>query len=107
MHFRTMWPHDVSITTMWAVKAWWLSQKRFFTCTKTLTVYIPRPGEGPIAVQIIFIGTQRVEHVKQFKYLGQIIDSPGRVTGKSVKVGTSSYGLLIRRASRNMDRQNT
>jgi hypothetical protein len=34
--------------------------------TKTLTVLIPRQGEGPVAVPVIFIGTQRVEHVKQF-----------------------------------------
>ncbi len=50
--------------------------------TKTLTVYVPRPGEGPVAVPVIFIGTQRVEHVKQFKYLGQIIASDGTVKGE-------------------------
>ncbi len=33
--------------------------------TKTLTMYTPRPGEGPVAMPAIFIGTQRVEHVKQ------------------------------------------
>jgi hypothetical protein len=41
--------------------------------------YNPRPGEGQVAVPFIFIGTQRVEHVKQFKYLGQIIDSHGTI----------------------------
>jgi hypothetical protein len=29
--------------------------------TKTLTVCIPRPGEGPMALPLIFSGTQRVE----------------------------------------------
>jgi hypothetical protein len=50
--------------------------------TKTLTVYTPRPGEVPVQVPVIFIGTQRVEHVKQFKYLRQIIASDGTVKGE-------------------------
>jgi hypothetical protein len=50
--------------------------------TKTLTVYTPRPGEGPVAVPIIFIGTQRVKHGEQFKYLGQVIYSHGTVNGE-------------------------
>jgi hypothetical protein len=45
-------------------------------------VYIPRPGEGPVAVPVLFIGTQRVEHVKQFKYMGPIIASDGTVKGE-------------------------
>ncbi len=35
-----------------------------------------------MAVPIIFIGTQRVKDVKQFKYLGQIIASDGTVKGE-------------------------
>jgi hypothetical protein len=38
--------------------------------------------EGPLAVPIMFIGIERVQHVEQFKYLGQIYDSHGTVKGE-------------------------
>jgi hypothetical protein len=40
------------------------------------------PGEVPVAVPVIFIGTQRVVYVKQAKYLGQVIASDGAVKGE-------------------------
>jgi hypothetical protein len=52
----------------------WKDQDTYGVC--------PRPGEGPVAVTVIFIGTQRVEHMKQLKYLGQIIASDGTVKGE-------------------------
>jgi hypothetical protein len=47
--------------------------------TKTLTVHVPMPGEGPVAVPVIFIGTQRGELVDKFKHLGQVIASDGKI----------------------------
>jgi hypothetical protein len=35
--------------------------------TKTMTVHVPMPGEGPVAVPEIFIDNQRVEHVQQLE----------------------------------------
>ena len=64
--------------------------------TKTLTVYVPRPGEEPVAVPVIFIGTQQVEHVKQFKYLGQIIASDGTVKGEVTRRLGLAYAAFNR-----------
>jgi hypothetical protein len=64
--------------------------------TKTLTVYIPRQGEGPVAVPVICIGTQRIEHVKQFKYLGQIIASDWTVKGEVTRRLGLAYAAFNR-----------
>jgi hypothetical protein len=59
-----------------------------------MTVCIPRPGEGAVPLPVNFSGTQRVAHVKQFKYLGQIIASDATVKGEvSRKLGASLCGL--------------
>jgi hypothetical protein len=50
--------------------------------TKSMTVYVPRPGEEPPPKPIIYIGDQRIEHVDKFKYLGQIISSDGKLKGE-------------------------
>ena len=50
--------------------------------TKSMTVYVPRPGEEPPPTPIIYIGDQRIEHVNKFKYLGQIISSDGKLKGE-------------------------
>jgi hypothetical protein len=50
--------------------------------TKRLTVHMPRPGEGRVPMPVIFFGTQCVEHVKKFKYVGQIIASDGTLKGE-------------------------
>ncbi len=68
--------------------------------TKTLMVCIPSPGEGPVAVQVIFIGTQRVEHVKPFKYLGQITASDGTVKGEASRRLGLAYAAFIGLSSR-------
>jgi hypothetical protein len=75
--------------------------------TKTLTVYIPRPGEGPVAVPVIFIGTQRVEHVKQFKYLGQIIASDGTVKGEVSRRLGLAYAAFNRLAKQGIWKDKT
>ncbi len=50
--------------------------------TKTLTVHVSMPGEGTVAVPVIFIGTQRIEHLDKFRYLGQVIASDGKIKGE-------------------------
>jgi hypothetical protein len=68
--------------------------------TKTLTVHVPMPGEGPVAVPLIFNVTQLVEHVDKFKYLGQLIDSNGNVKGEVNRRLLLAYAALIGLASR-------
>jgi glutaredoxin len=50
---------------------------------KMLTVHVPMPGEEPVTVPVIFIGTQRIGHVDKFMYLGQVIASDGISQEKS------------------------
>jgi hypothetical protein len=46
---------------------------------RLVTVHVPMQGQGPVPVPEIVIDNQRVEHVQQFKYLGQIIALHGKV----------------------------
>ncbi len=65
--------------------------------TKTMTVHVPMPGQGPVAVPEIFIDNQRVEHVQQFKYLGHIIASDGKVKrelSRRLAVGYAAFNRL-------------
>jgi hypothetical protein len=50
--------------------------------TKSMTIYVPRPGEEPPPKPIIYIGDQRIEYVNKFKYLGQVISSDGKLQGE-------------------------
>jgi len=62
-----------------------------------MTVHVPMPGQGPVPVPEIFIDNQRVEHVQQFKYLGQIIASDGKVkreVSRRLALGYAAFNKL-------------
>jgi hypothetical protein len=64
--------------------------------TKTMTVHVPMPRQGPVAVPEIFIDNQHVEHVQQFKYLGQILASDGKVKREVSRRLALGYAALNR-----------
>ncbi len=47
-----------------------------------MTVYVPRPWEEPPPKPVIYIGDQRIEHVNNFQYLGQVISSDVKTKGE-------------------------
>jgi hypothetical protein len=61
-----------------------------------MTVHVPKPGQGPVAVPEIFIDNQRVEHVQQFKYLGQIIASDSKVKRQVSRMLALGYAAFNR-----------
>jgi hypothetical protein len=68
--------------------------------TKSMTVYVPRPGEELPPPLVIYIGNQRIEHVNKFKYLGQIISSDGKLKGEISRRIGQAYT-----AFRNLEKQ--
>ena len=62
--------------------------------TKSMTVYVPRPGEEPPPKPIIYVGGHRVEHVHKFKYLGQILSSDGKLKGEISRRTGQAYAAF-------------
>jgi hypothetical protein len=53
--------------------------------TTTMTVHVPMPGQGLVAVPEVFTDNQHVEHVQKLKYLGQIYPQTLKSRGKSAE----------------------
>jgi hypothetical protein len=47
--------------------------------TKAMRIHGPLPGEERAPLPVVFVGDQRIETVRKFKYLGQIVSEDGQM----------------------------